>query len=157
MRTILLITFCSLIFSACASKKSEQKKEIEQEIQITSMKDKRKVKHDIYQSVLDSELLTADQKEKLIKLSEKSKEEDHALKQEIESAKLVLIQTIVEPKMDQIKYNSIKNKITELTKKRLNLSFINAQEVRKIINKSNLSEDDRQMYNVIYRTHFYDN
>ena len=81
-------------------------------------------------------------------LEEKAHIDHQAVTAEIEKAKVVLIQTIMSPKMNQREFAAIKKKITALDKQRLNNGFRVAEEVRKIINPT-ANTEEREIYKAV--------
>ena len=131
----------TVIVSSCASNKNIEKK-IDQEIKDVSASETKSIPRTVKEQINTSPL-TIEQKAKLMALEEKAHAEYVVITEEIEKAKVVLIQTIMEPKMNKREFSIIKKKITQLDKKRLSNGFEVAEEVRKIINPSaNIQEKE---------------
>ena len=146
-KNLSLITLfaATIIFSSCASNKNVEKK-IDQEISDVSKSETKSIPRTVKEQI-NTSALTVEQKEKLMNLEDKAHAEYIAITEEIEKAKVVLIQTIMSPKMNQREFSVVKKKITALDKKRLSNGFKVAEDVRKIINPSaNVKEKE------IYKT-----
>ncbi len=129
-KNILAALLLSLALASCANNaKVEQsiEKKIE-EVPATTRPLNETIKEQIRTSAL-----TAEQKEKLLALEEKSHAEHTAVTEEIEKAKVVLLEAVLSPKMKQSELNALKNKIRSLDKKRMENGFATIAEVRKII------------------------
>jgi fructose-specific phosphotransferase system component IIB len=98
--------------------------------------------------IMNSNSLTETQKTKLIELQSKVHAENSIIKEQIEKAKQVMVQTVLEPKMNEREFKILKKKITVLEKKRMENGFNAITEARLIINpKSNLDES------AVYKTY----
>ena len=143
--TLLTTLAAALIISSCAHNKTEQK--VEAEIKNVQPSQTKSIAQTIKDQVTASNL-SNEQKEKLMTLEQKAHSDYVAITDEIERTKVVMIQTILEPKMDQKEFNILKNKIISLDKKRLDNGFKTAAEVRKIIAPTATSED-RLIYKAV--------
>lgn len=144
--SLLTTLVAALIISSCAHNKATEKK-VEAEIKEVSPAQTKSIGATIKEQISAS-TLTAEQKEKLMALEEKAHSEHAALTDEIERTKVVMIQTVLEPKMSQKEFNILKNKIIALDKKRLDNGFRNAAEVRKIIAPTATTQD-RMIYKAV--------
>jgi hypothetical protein len=135
--TLLTTLAAALIISSCAHNKATEQK-VENEIK--EVPASQTIAGTIKEQIAASSL-SAEQKEKLMALEEKAHAEHAAITDEIERTKIVMIQTILEPKMSQKEFSILKNKLTTLDKKRLANGFKNAAEVRKIIAPTATSQD----------------
>ncbi|MEA9356056.1 hypothetical protein SHI21_07585 [Bacteriovorax sp. PP10] len=137
--TLLTTLAAALIISSCAHNKATEQK-VENEIKEVPSSQTKSITGTIKEQIAASSL-SAEQKEKLMALEEKAHAEHTALTDELERTKVVMIQTVLEPKMSQKEFNILKNKITALDKKRLANGFRNAAEVRKIIAPTATTQD----------------
>lgn len=128
----------ALIISSCANHKTQQK--VEAEINNVQPSQTKSIAQTIKEQISASNL-TSEQKEKLMTLEQKAHSDYVALTDEIERTKVVMIQTILEPKMNQNEFKILKNKIISLDKKRLDNGLRTISEVRKIIAPTATSED----------------
>lgn len=144
--SLLTTLVAALIISSCAHNKTTQQK-VEAEIKEVPASQTKSIAATIKEQITASSL-SAEQKEKLMALEEKAHAEHIALTDELERTKVVMIQTVLEPKMSQKEFNILKNKITTLDKKRLANGFRNAAEVRKIIAPTATSQD-RMIYKAV--------
>jgi hypothetical protein len=135
--TLLTTLAAALIISSCAHNKATEQK-VENEIK--EVPASQTIAGTIKEQIAASSL-SVEQKEKLMALEEKAHAEHAAITDEIERTKIVMIQTILEPKMSQKEFSILKNKLTALDKKRLANGFKNAAEVRKIIAPTATSQD----------------
>lgn len=136
----------TIIISSCAHNKATEQK-IENEIKNVTSPQTKSIAETVKEQIATSNL-SAEQKQKLVELEEKAHAEHLAITDEIERTKVVMIQTVLEPKMNQKEFSILKNKIIALDKKRLANGFKNAAEVRKIIAPSATSED-RLIYKAV--------
>lgn len=143
--SLLITVLAALMVSSCSSNKVEQK--VEKEIKEVPAAQSKSIGETIKEKIAAS-ALTAEQKEKLMALEEKAHAEHAAITDEIERTKVVMIETVLAPKMSQREFSILKNKLISLDKKRLANGFKNAAEVRKIIAPTATSED-RQIYKAV--------
>lgn len=142
--SLLTTLAAALIISSCAHNNATEKKV---EAEIKEVPASQTIAATIKEQIAASSL-SAEQKEKLMALEEKAHAEQAAITDELERTKIVMIQTVLEPKMSQKEFNILKNKITALDKKRLANGFRNAAEVRKIIAPKATSQD-RMIYKAV--------
>lgn len=129
-KNILAALLLSLALASCANNaKMEQsiEKKIE-EVPTTTRPLNETIKEKITASAL-----TADQKEKLMALEEKAHAEHTAVTEEIEKTKVVILETVLSPKMKQSELRALKNKLRSLDKQRMENGFATIDQVRKII------------------------
>lgn len=155
MKLKLLISAMLLSLLASCASKNEVKNKIDAEIETTSLQDKDKIHQDIHANMMNSTKLSDTQKKQLMDLYAKFKKEDKRLADEIEKSKLVLVQTILNPNMSALEYNTLRDKIVKLNNERLTKTFASSEEVRKVINKTNFAESDKQLLEQLYRTHIF--
>lgn len=153
LKLVVSAMLLSLLVS-CASK-NEVKNKIETEVQTTSLEDRDKIHHDIHEGIMNSDKLSATQKKQIMDTYSKFKKDDKRIADDIEKSKLVLVQTILNPNMSTLEYNTLKDKIVKLNNERLTKTFSSSEEVRKIINKTNFSETDKQLLEQLYRKHIF--
>lgn len=135
MKKNLLLLSClmsTLAVTSCAHNKNAQQK-VETEMKEVSASQTKSIDKTIKEQISSSNL-TDQQKEKLMALEEKAHADNTAITEEIERAKIVLIQTILAPKMSQREFSILKKKIISLDKKRLENGLKAVTEVRKIVN-----------------------
>jgi hypothetical protein len=136
LATLLLI----LTLSACAGQKSAEQK-VNREIKEVVIPKTETLAESAREFIMKSDKLTEDQKTKLLALQEKMLAENSALREEIEKSRIVLIKTVLEPKMNQREYSLLKKKITKLENTRLSNSFKAVTEARNIISPKKYNED----------------
>ena len=149
-KNLLLLTCLMSAFaiSSCAHNKNAEQK-IENEMKEVSSSQTKSIDKTIKEQISSSNL-TDQQKEKLMVLEEKAHAENVAITEEIEKAKVVLIQTVLAPKMSQREFSILKKKIRNLDKKRLENGLKAITEVRKIVNpESTTSANHADLYKVI--------
>lgn len=144
--SLLITVLAALIVSSCSSNKVAEQK-VENEIKEVPASQTKAIGDTVKEKIAAS-ALTAEQKEKLMALEEKAHKEHAAITDEIERTKIVMIETILAPKMSQREFSILKNKLTSLDKKRLANGFKTAAEVRKII-APEASSEDRQIYKAV--------
>lgn len=149
MKKIILLLFL-LNFVSCASQKVAEKK-IEQEIQsekVTTPSDVTEYVHDYIQK---SSTITALQKKDLINLFDKSNSELKATTEEVDKAKVVLMKTMLEPKVNEREVYILNSKIKKLNKQKLNLDYRYFKEARRIIDPLKEIRDREFLYNSFLR------
>ncbi|MFA6236354.1 MAG: hypothetical protein WC635_03415 [Bacteriovorax sp.] len=95
--------------------------------------------------IMSSDSLTAVQKTKLMELQSKVHAENSLIKEQIAKAKQVMVQTVLEPKMNEREFKILKKKITSLEKQRMENGFKAVTEARLIIDPKNNLEG-REVY-----------
>ena len=75
-------------------------------------------------------------------LEESSHAKHEAIVQEIEKTKVVLIETVLKPKMSKRELAVLKKKLTALDKQRMENGFATLTEVRKIIAPDSNTQDN---------------
>ena len=145
--TIFIIAFT---FSSCAQQKVIEKK-IDKEIREVVVPKDETVGEVARNYITQSDKLTQDQKNKLLAVQEKFSGLNQTLREEIEKSRLVLIQTVLEPKMNEREYSLLKKKITKLENKRIDNSFKAVTEARNIIG-SKKEREDREFYRKIFNS-----
>lgn len=144
--SLLTTLVAALIISSCAHNNATEQK-VETEIKDVPASQTQSIAATIKEQITAS-ALSAEQKEKLMALEDKAHKEHMAVTDEIERTKVVMIQTVLEPKMSQKEFNILKNKIIALDKKRLDNGFKTAAEVRKIIAPTATAQD-RLLYKAV--------
>lgn len=129
-KNILVALLLSLAVASCANN-STTNQEIEKKIEETPVS--TRPLNETIKEQINASGLTAEQKTKLLALEEKSHAQHVAVTEEIEKTKLVMLETVLAPKMKQSEMNALKNKIRSLEKKRMDNGFATITEVRKII------------------------
>lgn len=147
---LLVSMLAALIVSSCASNTATEQK-IEKEISEVPVQKTKTISENIKEQI-NASGLTVEQKDKLMKLQEKSHTEYKAITEEIEKTKVVLIQTVLAPKMSDREFSILKNKIKALDKKRMDNGFKTASEVRKIISPEAKTEE-REIYKAVLENH----
>ncbi len=138
----ILLAFIVLSLGSCAQHKTAQKK-IDKEItEMVILKDES-ASETAKDFIQRSDKLTTEQKTKLLQLNESTTKLNQSIKEEIEKAKMLLVQTVLEPKMNSYEYAVLKKRITRLEKKKLENSFKAVTEARNIIEpKKNLGRSE---------------
>ncbi len=144
--SLISVLLAALIATSCAhNSKVEQK--VESEISAVPAQKTESLSQTI-KAQINSSNLSSEQKEKLLGLVEKTHAKQVALTDEIERTKVVMVQTVLAPKMNKREFKILKNKIKSLDKERLELGFTTIAEVRKII-APNASTQDREIYKAV--------
>lgn len=126
---LILIT----IFIAGCAENNINKKRIETEIQNIQNQSHESVMITPREIILASPDLTLSQKEKLLKIEENNRNRYIRLTDEIERTKIVMIQTILKPEMNQKDFRILKNKLLRLDKERVENGFESIAQVRDVI------------------------
>ena len=130
---------------SCAQHKVAEQK-VEREVKEVVITKNETVSETVREFIIKSNSLTEDQKTKLLDLQTKTHAQSLFLKEEIEKSRIVLIQTVLEPKMNEHEYRILKKKITALEKKKLENGF-NAISVARNIIEPQKNIDKRNFYN----------
>ena len=144
--SLIALIAATLIVSSCASNKVVETK-IDQEIKDVPASETKSIAKTIKEQITAS-ALTEEQKTKLMALEEKAHADHVAITEEIEKTKVVFIQTVLAPKMNQREYSVLKKKLTDLDRKRLSNGFKVAAEVRKIINPAS-NTHEKEIYKAV--------
>ncbi|MDD4974565.1 MAG: hypothetical protein PHY93_09465 [Bacteriovorax sp.] len=150
-----IITLMAFIFlSSCTTQKLAEKK-IEKEIQSETVVKQSDLAENAKNYILQSETLSKLQKKDLLSLQDKTMAESKALNEEINKAKMVLIKTVLEPKVNEREVAILRKKIKKLSKKRMDLDFKSFDDARKIIDPLKEVRDREFLYNSFMMRHNY--
>jgi hypothetical protein len=141
----------SLALVGCAQQKVSEKK-VDKEIKEVVIMENEKASDSAKDLVVRSDKLNEEQKRKLLDLQARTQTEIDSIKAEIEKTKLVLIKTILEPKMNQREYNILRKRISKLEEKRMDKGFKAMTEARNIISPKSDSES-REFYRAYMHRH----
>lgn len=103
-------------------------------------------------TITNSKELSQGQKDKLLALQEATMTKVKALREEIETSKLALVQIALEPKMSRKEYNALKKKITKLEKERMETGFKAIEQARDIIDPA-VSNQGKAFSKAFINTH----
>lgn len=146
--SIMTALVLALIVSSCAHNKSAAEQKIENEIKEVPASQAKSLEKTIKEQIAAS-TLSEDQKTKLAALDAKAHAEHTAITEEIEKTKVVMVQTVLSPKMDQQEFSILRKKIVDLDKKRMENGFKTLREIRKIINPQAANTQDREVYKAV--------
>lgn len=145
--TILMSILLASVTIGCA-RQNVTEKSIDAEIKEVNLEKNQTMADTARDFILKSEKLSVEQKNKLIELQEKVTDKNIKIKEEIEKAKFLMVQTVLEPKMNAREYSILKKKIVNLEKERMENSFKAIKEARNIINPK--SVEDKDYYKIFY-------
>ena len=157
MKTNLTLSSLALSFvllTGCAQQKVAEQK-VAQEIKAVVIQPHETVAETAREFIMKSKKLSDSQKNKLITLQEKTHLISAGLLEEIEKTKIVLAQTVLEPKMNVREFSILKKKLTKLEQKRMANSFKAISEARNIINPNFEPdhEDERDFNRIFLHNH----
>lgn len=144
----------SLVLIGCGSQKKAEihiEKEI-REVEINRPASGAELARDM---INKNDKFSADQKQKLLNLQDKTVNKLAEIKDEIDKSRLVLIQTVLEPKMNNREYNILRKKITKLEKQKLDITFRAISDARDIIEPEK-DEKNREFYRAFMHKHLQD-
>ncbi|MBC7714724.1 MAG: hypothetical protein H7177_15365 [Rhizobacter sp.] len=118
-----------LALTGCASSNVERKK-VEAEVQSIQIEPHVDKARDLIQKSPD---LSSTQKEKLFLLEEQNKQNYIKITDEIEKTKIVMIQTILKPQMNNKEFKILKKKLAKLDQQRMDNGFASVAKARDII------------------------
>jgi hypothetical protein len=144
---LLASLFLVASLSGCAQHKVADQR-IEKEVKDMVIPTNKTVAETARDFIMNSNQLTDIQKTRLLDLQMKTQAQSTYLKEEIEKNRIVLIQTVLEPKMNQHKYLLLKKKITVLEKRKLENGF-NAITIARNIIEPKDNTDAREFYRTI--------
>ncbi|MDD4973314.1 MAG: hypothetical protein PHY93_03140 [Bacteriovorax sp.] len=148
---VFFITSLVASLSSCAQHQVAEQK-VEKEIKEVTINPSESTAVTAREFIMKSDKLTDSQKKKLLELQEKTHALSDALKEEIEKTKIVLIQTVLEPKMNEREFAILKKKISKLEKKRMENGFNAIADARKIIEpRKNIQ--GREFYQSLLHNH----
>ena len=143
--------FLAALVSSCANQSNVQNK-VDQEINAVPANKIVSIEKTIQEEIATSNL-SAEQKNALIAIDEKRNKEYTAITEELEKAKVVLIETALSPKSTDREINVIKKKIISLDKKRLANGFKSLEEARKIISPKKADNNGNEIYKATLQRH----
>lgn len=143
--SLIAMLAAALVVSSCASNKTTSEK-VEQEVKAVPASMTKSIEHTVKEQIQTS-TLSQDKKDKLLALEEKAAAERKEITEEIEKTKVVMIETVLAPKMNEKEFNSLRSKIIALDKKRLDNGFKTLREVRKIIDPK--SAEHQEIYKAV--------
>ncbi|MGZ3788107.1 MAG: hypothetical protein ACXVLQ_06260 [Bacteriovorax sp.] len=152
--TPIFLLFVLIFLCSCAAQKLAEKK-IEKEIQSEQTVKRSEVAENTREYILKSETLSELQKKGLLSLFDKTNAELKSTGEEINKAKLVLIKTILEPKVNEREVSILNKKLKKLSKKRMDLDSKSFAEARKIIDPLKEVRDREFLYNSFLMRHGY--
>jgi hypothetical protein len=150
---ILSLVIAALIFSSCAQQKIAEQK-VEREVKEIYIPKNLTAAEEARELILKSTVLNEAQKQLLLALQEKAVIERAILKDEINKTRFLLIQTVLEPKMNKRELNILKKKIASLEKKRIENSFNLITEARDIIEPQKSPEAHQFNMNYLHHRYF---
>ena len=143
--SLIAMMAAALLVSSCARNKTTSEK-VEQEVKAVPASMTKSIEHTVKEQIQAS-TLSQDKKDKLLALEEKAAAERKEITEEIEKTKVVMIETVLAPKMNEKEFNTLRNKIKALDKKRLDNGFRTLREVRKIIDPK--SAEHQEIYKAV--------
>ncbi|MEA9357847.1 hypothetical protein SHI21_16570 [Bacteriovorax sp. PP10] len=133
MRLIFIPTILLLILTTGCAENSIAKKKVVAEIQNVPTQYHEEVVITPRELILSSAELTPTQKEKLLIIEENNRDKYTRITDEIEKTKIVMIQTILKPKMDQKEYQILKKRLLKLDQDRIDNGFASIAKARDVI------------------------
>ena len=143
--SLIAMLAAALVVSSCASNKTTSEK-VEQKVKAVPASMTKSIEHTVKEQIQTS-TLSQDKKDKLLALEEKAAAERKEITEEIEKTKVVMIETVLAPKMNEKEFNTLRNKIKALDKKRLDNGFRTLREVRNIIDPK--SAEHQEIYKAV--------
>lgn len=140
MRSIILVCIMLLSFSACSSKKlkTEVNKEIASQ---PAPKDNTELYDTELSALKETEKLTSEQRSRLTKLLQKSKEQNESIDDEIMKTKAVLFKSLMNEKSSRAKINLIESQLLKLNRKKIRQTLGSYREARSIVGKNERTFD----------------
>ncbi|MFA6239053.1 MAG: hypothetical protein WC635_17070 [Bacteriovorax sp.] len=135
MRTFFLICIVLLVFTGCSSRKvkTEVQKEVASEPAASS-------NTDLYQTEMEvlseSENITADQKNQLRLLLQKSRMQSNSIDSEIMKTKSVLFKSLLSDKKNNSKINLLENQLLKLNRQKTRQTLNSYREAQSILGKN---------------------
>lgn len=149
--TLLVTVLAIASLTGCAQHKVAEQK-VNQEIKETSVSKNGTAAESAHDFIMKSDKLNDVQKKKLLELQEKTHAKSVSLAEQIEKTKMVLMQTVLEPKMNEHEFSILKKKIAKLEKEKMDNGFKAIKEARNIINpKKNV--EGREFYKAYLHSH----
>ena len=144
----LVLVLASL--ASCATHKAEKK--VETEIKAVVIEKNVTVAQTAREFILKSDKLDEAKKKQLLELQDKTLAKGNALKEELEKTRMVLVQTVLAPKMSNKEFSILKKKIAKLEKERMENGFKAMTEARNIIDpKKNI--ENQEFYRAYLHNH----
>jgi hypothetical protein len=92
--------------------------------------------------------LSENQRLELLRINRETAEQAHAIQAQIGQTKSVLFEVLAKPQYKKSEVEYLKNKLSKLDKKRLNLMFQSLDKVEKVLGRS--SVDKKNLYEDMY-------
>lgn len=146
MLTGFITSLLLVMLASCASQKAAVKK-VETEIRNETVVKQEDVAANARAYITNSSKLTAEQKTSLLALQEKRQSEQKNISEEINKVKMVLIKTLMEPKVNRKEVSVLKKDLRKLGKKQIETSLAAFEEARKIISPMKDQQDKEFLFN----------
>ncbi len=143
--TSLLSVLMILTFASCASK--ETKETVETQVMQETVVKKDELKENTLEYISNNQNLSEAQKKKLRSLHESSSKEMTMLNEEIIKTKMVLVKTLMEPKVSRSKVAVLRKDLKKLEKKRMDTSLSSFDKAQNIITPITDIETRKRLYN----------
>lgn len=148
--SLVSVVLLAALVSSCSNNSVQNK--VDQEIKAVPATKIASIEKTIQEEIAASNL-SEEQKNALIAIDEKRNKEYWMITEEMEKAKVVLIETALSPKSSDKEINVIKKKIIALDKKRLTNGFKSLEEARKIISPKKADNNGHEIYKATLQRH----
>lgn len=140
MRSVSFIILCSLMISGCSSRKvkTEVQKEIASEPAASSNTELYKTE---LEALSTSENLTAEQKNRLSLLLQKSRIQAQTIDNEIMKTKSVLFKSLLSEEKNNSRINFLENQLLKLNRKKTRQTLNSFREAQSILGKNEIILD----------------
>lgn len=141
----LILTTCILLFFvSCASR--ETKQAVESQVQKETVVKKEDLKENTLEYISNNQNLSQQQKDQLMKLHQQATADMTKLNEEITKTKMVLIKTLMEPKVSRSKVAVLRKDLKKLEKKKMDTSLSSFDKAQNIISPIADNETRHQLY-----------
>lgn len=143
---VLIASFSVLLIASCSNQKVVEEK-VKAEVKNETVEKREDVIVSTRDYIMNSNNLTADQKSKLLALQEKTSKEARAISEEINKTKMVLVKTLITPKVNEKEVLVLKKNLRKLAKAQLEKTLSAIEEGRKIISPIKNQEEKEYYFN----------
>lgn len=145
-KKIMSLMILTVLISACASQKAAVKK-VETEISQEPVAKETEVTQNVRDYILNSKTISDQQKTELLTLQDKTSAQATALDEELNKARMILVRTVLQPRVNEREVSILRKKIKKLSRKSMELEYKAFAEARKIIDPMKEARDREFLYN----------
>lgn len=143
-KNILMICTLGILFTACASQ--EERQVIHQQVDQEKVVSRDDLSASTREFISNSDKLTEKQRSSLKALQESTESDMKTLSEKINQTKMVLIKSLMEPKVDQKKVSILRRDLKKLEKEKMKKSLSSFDKAQRIITPVSDLETRERLY-----------